>query len=112
MPCCSKLACITNEDYSQALRKSQISGKSICDILLSDGKITTEDFAQALTIHLDITLLKKALDVKKQRTKPCDEPSLGDSLERISVLFKIGNLIHSERDLRPLQELLIREAPW
>jgi Nif-specific regulatory protein len=102
---------ISKEDYAAAVKKSKTAGKSVSDILLAEGKITTDDLVQALTILLDIALLRKALDIKRQRAIPVDPGSLGDHVERISLLFKMGNLMHGERDLRSLLELLIRQAP-
>jgi transcriptional regulator with GAF, ATPase, and Fis domain len=103
---------INREDYVEALRKATAARKSICDILFAEGKITADEFAQALTIHLDIALLKGALDIGKDKQRPVDPTlALGDYLERISLLFKMGNLVHGERNIGSLLDLLIREAP-
>lgn len=103
---------VTREDYAEALKKAKALNKSVCDIFLADGKITADEFAQALTIHLDILLLKRALDIKRKDINPVDSTlSLGTYLERISLLIEMGSLVYGEKDLRSLLDLLIREAP-
>jgi len=103
---------IGKDDYSQAIRESKETGRSPHEILLLKGKISVDDLVQAITIHVDITLLKEALGMEegsiqhKRAVRP-----LGSYLERISLLFKMGILISSETNMSSLVELLIREAP-
>ncbi|MEJ2716563.1 MAG: hypothetical protein P8182_05415, partial [Deltaproteobacteria bacterium] len=56
---------ITKRDYSAALHESKETGKSPHEILLLGGKFTVDELVQALTIHLDITLLKEALGMER-----------------------------------------------
>ena len=103
---------IGKEDYSRAIRESKETGRSPHEILLLNGKVSVDELVQAITIHMDITLLKEALGMdegsiqRKKAVRP-----LGSYLERISLLFKMGILISSETNMSSLVELLIREAP-
>jgi len=103
---------ISKEDYATAIRKSKESGKPPHEILLVSGKITADELVQALTIHLDITLLKEALGMERGDAQPRSAPRpLGGYLERISLLFKTGILMHGETNMNSLMDLLLREAP-
>ncbi len=103
---------ITKEDYAEALLSSRQTGKSLADVLLNIGKVTVDELVQALTIHLDITLLKEALGMEESsRAANKHIRPLGSYLERISLLFKMGMLITSETNISSLIDLLIREAP-
>ena len=103
---------IGKDDYAQAIRESKETGRSPHEILLLKGKVSVDELVQAITIHVDITLLKEALGMEegsiqhKRAVRP-----LGSYLERISLLFKMGILISSETNMSSLVELLIREAP-
>jgi Nif-specific regulatory protein len=103
---------IQKEDYADARRESKETGKSLHEILLLAGKVSVDELVQAITLHLDITLLKEAMgigdgvDDPRIQTRP-----LGSYLERISLLFKTGILISSQTSLNSLVELLLREAP-
>jgi Nif-specific regulatory protein len=103
---------ITGEDYAAALRESKESGKSLHEILLRNGKVSVDELVQALTIHMDMTLLREALGMDQGTSQP-KKPfrSLGSYLERISLLFKMGMLMSSETNMSSLVDLLIREAP-
>ncbi len=75
------------------------------------GRVSVDDLVQALTIHMDITLLKEALGMS-QGTNPTSRSRPPTSyLERISLLFKMGILISTQTNMSSLVELLIREAP-
>ncbi|MGB6065864.1 MAG: sigma 54-interacting transcriptional regulator [Desulfomonilaceae bacterium] len=103
---------ISKDDYAKAINEAKETGRSPHEILLSKGKISVEELVQAITIHVDITLLKEALGMEegsKRLTRPARP--LGSYLERISLLFKMGILISSETNMSSLIELLIREAP-
>jgi len=103
---------IRREDYAAARHESKETGKSLHEILLLQGKVSVDELVQAITIHLDITLLKEAMGigdgVDERRTQSLP---LGSYLERISLLFKTGILISSETNVNSLVELLLREAP-
>lgn len=103
---------IHREDYAAARHESKETGKSLHEILLLQGKVSVDELVQAITIHLDITLLKEAMGigdgVDERRTQSLP---LGSYLERISLLFKTGILISSETNVNSLVELLLREAP-
>jgi len=103
---------INNEDYSSAIRESKKSGKSPHEILLFSGKISVDELFQALTIHMDITLLREALGIEKDSSGPRSSwRPLGSYLERISLLFKMGMLMSGETNVGSLLDLLVREAP-
>ncbi len=103
---------MSNQDYSAAIRESKRTGKSAHEILLSEGKISVDELVEAITIHMDITLLKEAFgmdrsaDVPRTAARP-----LGSYLERISLLFKMGALIAGQTNMSSLVDFLIREAP-
>ncbi|MBI4964463.1 MAG: sigma 54-interacting transcriptional regulator [Desulfomonile tiedjei] len=103
---------ITSQDYSTAIRESRETGRSPHELLLMSGKVSVDELVQALTIHMDITLLKEALGMSlgsapsKTRTRP---PT--SYLERISLLFKMSILLSTQTNMGSLVELLIREAP-
>lgn len=103
---------LTREDYAATMRRSRETGKPLHELLLTSGKITADELVQALTIHLDITLLKEALGMEGTGNRP-RSPSrpLGSYLERISLLFKAGILMHGETSINSLMDLLLREAP-
>ena len=103
---------INNEDYSSAVRESKKSGKSLHEILLFGGKISVDELFQALTIHMDITLLRESLGIEKDSNRPRSSwRPLGSYLERISLLFKMGTLMSGETNVGALLDLLVREAP-
>lgn len=103
---------ITGDDYAVAQRESKESGKSLHEILLRRGKVSVDELVQAMTIHMDMTLLREALGMEQGASQP-KRPfrSLGSYLERISLLFKMGMLMSSETNMSSLVDLLIREAP-
>ncbi len=103
---------IGKDDYAKAIRESKETGRSPHEILLLKGKVSVDELVQAITIHVDITLLKEALGMEEgsSQQKRAVRP-LGSYLERISLLFKMGILISSETNMSSLVELLIREAP-
>jgi transcriptional regulator with GAF, ATPase, and Fis domain len=103
---------IGREDFAEAVREAREIGKSPHEILLMSGKVSVDDLVQAITIHVDITLLKEALGIE-EGSKSSDKflRPLGSYLERISLLFKMGILISSETNMSSLVDLLIREAP-
>jgi Nif-specific regulatory protein len=103
---------ITKEDYAACSREAKAAGKSPHEILLKNGKVTVDELVEAITIHLDITLLKEALGMEggSGRITDTDHP-LGSYLERISLLFKTGVLMTGEKTVSSLLELLLREAP-
>jgi Nif-specific regulatory protein len=103
---------ISKKDYAEALRISKETGKSLPEIFLNSGKVSVDELVQALTIHMDITLLKEALGME-YASKSTNKQlwPLGSYLERISMLFKMGTLISSQTNMSSLIELLIREAP-
>ena len=74
--------------------------------------MSVDDLVQALTIHMDMTLLREALGMEQGASQP-SRPfrALGSYLERISLLFKMGMLMSSETNMSSLVDLLIREAP-
>lgn len=103
---------INNEDYSSAVRESKKTGKSLHEILLFERKISVDELFQALTIHMDITLLREALGIQKDSNSPRSSwRPLGSYLERISLLFKMGTLMSGETNVGALLDLLVREAP-
>jgi transcriptional regulator with GAF, ATPase, and Fis domain len=103
---------ITGDDYSAALRESKESNRSLHEILLKTGKVSVDELVQALTIHMDMTLLREALGMEMGSAQP-KRPfrPLSSYLERISLLFKMGMLMNSETNMSSLVDLLIREAP-
>jgi Nif-specific regulatory protein len=102
---------ITGQEYSSAIRESKETGRSPHELLLMSGRVSVDDLVQALTIHMDITLLKEALGMS-QGTNPTSRSRPPTSyLERISLLFKMGILISTQTNMSSLVELLIREAP-
>lgn len=103
---------ITKDDYTTAIRESKKVGKSLHQILLAKGKVTVDEIVQAITIHLDITLLKEALGMTNGPgpLRLSGRP-LGSYLERISLLFKTGILMGGETNMNSLVGLLLREAP-
>ena len=103
---------INNDDYSSAIRESKKTGKSLHEILLFGRKISVDELFQALTIHMDITLLREALGIQKDSSSPRSSwRPLGSYLERISLLFKMGTLMSGETNVGALLDLLVREAP-
>jgi transcriptional regulator with GAF, ATPase, and Fis domain len=103
---------ISNEDYSTAIRESKKTGKSLHEILLFGGKISVDELFQALTIHMDITLLRESLGIEKDSSSPRSSwRPLGSYLERISLLFKMGTVMSEETNVGALLDLLVREAP-
>ncbi len=103
---------IANDDYVAALCEAKESGRSLHEILLRTGKVSVDELVQALTIHMDMTLLREALGMAQGSSQP-KRPfrPLGSYLERISLLFKMGILMNSETNMSSLVDLLIREAP-
>ncbi len=103
---------ITVDDYAATMREAKKTGKSLHEILLTQGKVTVDELVQALAIHMDITFLKEALGIDSSSDQPkrTSRP-MGSYLERISLLFKTGILISAETSVNSLVELLIREAP-
>jgi transcriptional regulator with GAF, ATPase, and Fis domain len=103
---------ITKADYAVCSREAKAAGKSPHEILLKNGKVTVDELVEAITIHLDITLLKEALgmDSRADQFKGTGRP-LGSYLERISLLFKTGVLMTGQKTVSSLLELLLREAP-
>lgn len=103
---------ITKSQFEAALRTSKETGKSLPEILLMGGKVSVEDLVQAITMHVDITLLKEALGIGRDGTGSSrSRPPIGSYLERISLLFKMGILLSSETSMSSLLDLLLREAP-
>ena len=103
---------ISNDDYSSAIRESKKTGKSLHEVLLFSGKISVDELFQALTIHMDITLLKEALGIDNDSNRPRSSwRPVGSYLERISLLFKMGMLMSGETNVGSLLDLLVREAP-
>ena len=91
---------ISNDDYSSAIRESKKTGKSLHEVLLFSGKISVDELFQALTIHMDITLLREALGIDKDSNRPRSSwRPLGSYLERISLLFKMGMLMSGETNV-------------
>ena len=102
---------ITKSQFEAALRTSKETGKSLAEILLMDGKVSVEDLVQAITMHVDITLLKEALGIRDGPGSSRNLPPIGSYLERISLLFKMGILLSNETSMGALLDLLLREAP-
>jgi Nif-specific regulatory protein len=105
---------MSREDYSWAVSESKRTGRSLHDLLLSQGKVSVDELVQAITIHLDITLLKEALGMEAEKSPPISGRStlpLGSYLERISMLFKTSALMSSQKNVSSLVDMLIREAP-
>lgn len=103
---------VRKEDFAAALEQSKETGKPPHEILLTEGKVSVDDLIQAITMHVDIMLLKEALGMDNasgglSRTAL----PLGSFLERISLVFKMGILISNETNMSSLIELLLREAP-
>ena len=103
---------LSKEDFEAALKQSKETGRPPHEILLLSGKVSVDELVQAITIHVDITLLKEALgmDHAASGSVKAARP-LGSYLERISLLFKMGILMSSETHMGSLLELLMREAP-
>jgi len=103
---------ITKEEYASALRESRSTGKSLNDLLLTQGKVSVDELIQAITMHVDITLLREALGMEQDslRSKR-GARALGSYLEKISMLFKMGVLMSNETSMSSLVDLLLREAP-
>jgi Nif-specific regulatory protein len=103
---------IEKADYSAAMKESKRTGKSLHELLLHSGKMSVDELVQAITIHMDITLLKEALGIQigPGGVKGAPRP-LGSYLERISLLFKMGILMSGQTSIGSLVDLLIREAP-
>ena len=103
---------ITSQEYSTAVKQSKETGRSPHELLLMSGKVSVDELVQALTIHMDITLLKEALGMSQGSTPFGTSGRPPTSyLERISLLFKMGILISTQTNMSSLIELLIREAP-
>jgi Nif-specific regulatory protein len=103
---------MSNDDYACALRESKESGKSLHEVLLNNGRVSVDELVQALTIHMDMTLLKEALGIEQGAKQPKRSfRPLGSYLERISLLFKMGILMGTQTNMSSLVDLLIREAP-
>jgi len=103
---------ITNEDYASAIRECKESSRSLHEILLKSGQVTVDDLVVALTIHMDMTLLKEALGMQQESDQPRRSfRPLAAYLERISLLFKMGILMSGQTTTSTLVDLLIREAP-
>jgi transcriptional regulator with GAF, ATPase, and Fis domain len=103
---------ISKTDYAEAIRRAKETGRSFYEVLLSAGKVSIDDLVQAITIHMDIMLLKEALGFSGARSEAISSYGpTGSYLERISLLFKMGMSISGETDIRSLMDLLIREAP-
>ncbi|MDQ7783717.1 MAG: sigma 54-interacting transcriptional regulator [Desulfomonilaceae bacterium] len=103
---------VKKEDFVAAREESKVTGAPLHEILLSRGKVSVDDLIQAITMHVDITLLKEALGMEQGTggNSGISHP-LGSLLERISLLFKMGILISNETNMSSLIELLLREAP-
>ncbi len=103
---------ITKEDYSAAVKEARDKKRSLHEILLMSGKVSVDELVQAITMHMDITLLKEALGMD-QTTSPSKKQArpLGPHLERISMLFKMGLLLSGETNVSALVDLLLKEAP-
>ncbi|MFH0823837.1 MAG: sigma 54-interacting transcriptional regulator [Pseudomonadota bacterium] len=103
---------ISKQTFTETLRESKETGKSPHEILLLKGRITVDELVQAITILMDITLLREALglesdsDDKGKAIRP-----MGSYLERISLLFKVGVLMSGQKNLTSLVDMLIKEAP-
>lgn len=103
---------ITREEYDEATQEARERGKAPYEILLLGGKVSVDELVQAITIYVDQTLLKEALEIQRgaggsdRKSRP-----LGSYLERISLLFKMGVLMSSETNMSALVDLLMREAP-
>lgn len=102
---------ITSQEYSTAVRESKETGRSPHELLLMSGKVSVDELVQALTIHMDITLLKEALGMSRGSSRTGRSRPPTSYLERISLLFKMGILISTQTNMSSLVELLIREAP-
>lgn len=103
---------ITRSQFEASMRTSKETGKSLAEILLLGGKISVDDLVQAITMHVDITLLKEALGINQDGSAPArrNRP-IGTYLERISLLFKMGILLSKQTNMSSLLDLLLREAP-
>jgi len=103
---------IRNEDYNDAIRQSRRTGKALHEILVLSGKISVDELLEALTIQMDITLLREALGMqnKSEQTRSSEGP-FESHVERIALLFKMGILMSGETNVNSLLELLVREAP-
>ncbi len=102
------------DEYSTALKESRRTGRSLHDILLTQGRISVDDLVQAITIHLDITLLKEAFGMESRDESLLPGKGalpLGSYLERISMLFKTSALMSNQNNISSLVNMLIKEAP-
>lgn len=103
---------VTAEDYANAVARSKETGKPPYEMLVLDGKTSVDELLQSVIILLDITLLKEALGMDGQVfARDNALRPLGSYLERISLLFKTGILLCSQKNIRSLVDLLIKEAP-
>jgi Nif-specific regulatory protein len=102
---------VNKEGFAAALLKSKETGKSPHEILLTDGTVSVDDLIEAMTMHVDILLLKEALGMEHVGGANTAVRPLGSFLERISLLFKMGILISNETNMGSLVDLLLREAP-
>lgn len=103
---------ITNKDYADAVRESRDSGKSLVETMLLSRRISVDELIQALMIHMDITLLREALNLAEdaRASRKIARPP-ASYLEKISLVFKMGVLISAQTNMSSLIDLLIREAP-
>ena len=103
---------IAGDDYADAVAESKETGKPPHEILILRGKVSVDELVQAITILLDITLIKEALgfNISGQNVDNSDRP-LASYLGRISLLLKTGMLLCMQRSVTTLVDLLIREAP-
>jgi Nif-specific regulatory protein len=103
---------ITNKDYADAVQESRESGKSLVETLLLGRRISVDELIQALTIHMDMTLLREALNLTQdaRASRKIARPP-ASYLEKISLVFKMGVLISAQTNMSSLIDLLIREAP-
>ncbi|MFH1116694.1 MAG: sigma 54-interacting transcriptional regulator [Pseudomonadota bacterium] len=103
---------VKKDDFVLANAESKETGTPLHEILLSKGKVSVDDLIQAITMHVDITLLREALGMEQGTGGNSGmSHSLGPLLERISLLFKMGILLSNETNMSSLVELLLKEAP-
>ncbi len=103
---------ITKKDYADAVAASKKTGTPPHEWLIGKGRVSINELVQAITILLDITLLKEALGLDTTRYDAgSPERPLSSYLERISLLFKTGMLLCTQRSVGSLVDLLVREAP-
>lgn len=103
---------INHAEYAEATKTAKSSGRSPYEVLLERKLISVDELVQAITIHLDIMLLKEAMGMASgDGNSPGANRPLGAYLERISMLFKTGVLLTGQKSLSTLVEILIREAP-